>query len=169
MPFHNPASTPVPKAASSTTGRLCPDTVMEAAVAPAMAITAPTERSIPPVAMTSVIPMASSATGAARFRMSIGLPNRRPSCTIIWKKCGATRLSTSRTTSRAAICGVPVGQLNRRFDSPVCESERGITIYSLCRDGIHDRRNGQLIQRDLCHLFAIAHDDDAIGIAHQLF
>src|SRR5690606_23530709 len=162
------ASTPVPNAASSTTGRLCPATVIEAAVAPAIAITAPTERSIPPVAITSVIPIASSATGAARFKISIGLPNRRPSCTIIWKKCGATRLSTSSTSNSAAICGVPVGQLKRRFDSPVCGSERGITINSLCRDGIHDRRNGQFLQRDLGHLLAIAHDNDAIGIAHQL-
>ena len=32
-----------------------------------------------PVAITSVIPIASSATGAARFKISIGLPNRRPS------------------------------------------------------------------------------------------
>jgi hypothetical protein len=41
--------------------------------------------------------------------------------------------------------------------------------YSLCRNGIHDRRNGQLIQRDLRHLLAIAHDNDPIGITHQLF
>ena len=74
MPFHNPAS-----AANSTTGRLCPATVIEAAVAPAIAITAPTDRSMPPVAITSVMPIASSATGAARLRISIGLPNRRPS------------------------------------------------------------------------------------------
>jgi len=40
---------------------------------------APTERSIPPVAITSVMPIASSATGAARFKISIGLPNSRPS------------------------------------------------------------------------------------------
>ncbi len=87
---------------------------------------------------------------------------------MIWKKCGATRLSTSSTSSSATICGVPVGQLKRRFASPVCERERDITFDSLRRDGIHDRRNRQFIQRDLCHLFAIAHDDDAIGIANQL-
>ena len=81
-PFHNPARMPEPKAASSTTGRLCPATVIAAVVAPAMAITAPTERSMPPVAITSVIPIANSATGAARLRISIGLPNRRPSCKI---------------------------------------------------------------------------------------
>lgn len=44
-----------------------------------MAMTAPTDRSMPPVAITSVMPIASSATGAARLRISIGLPNRRPS------------------------------------------------------------------------------------------
>ena len=79
MPFHSPASAPAPSEASTTTARLCPATVIEAAVAPAIAITAPTDRSMPPVAITSVMPMASSATGAARLRISIGLPNRRPS------------------------------------------------------------------------------------------
>ena len=39
----------------------------------------------------------------------------------------------------------------------------------LCRNCVHDRRNGELPERDLRHLFAIAHDNDPIGIAHQLF
>ncbi|MNT40768.1 hypothetical protein D3C72_1771010 [compost metagenome] len=98
----------------------------------------------------------------------MGLPNSRPSCKMIWKKCGATRLSTTSTSSSATICGVPVGQLKRRLDSPGFGRERDITIDSLCRDGIHDRRNGEFIQRDLCHLLAIAHDNHAIGIPHQL-
>ena len=45
-----------------------------AAVAPEMATTAPTEMSMPRVAITSVIPSAMSMSGAARFRMSIRLP-----------------------------------------------------------------------------------------------
>ncbi len=167
-PFHSPASTPLPIAASSTTGRLCPATVIDAAVAPAMAMMAPTERSIPPVAITSVMPIASSATGAARLRMSMGLPNSRPSCRTIWKKCGATRLSATSTRISASSCGIPVGQLMRRFGWPVCGRDRGITLYSLCRNGIHDRRNRQLRERDLCHLLAVAHDDHPIGIADQL-
>ena len=130
MPFHSPASAPAPSEASSTTGRLCPATVIEAAVAPAIAITAPTDRSIPPVAITSVMPIASSATGAARLRISMGLPNRRPSWRTIWKKCGATRLSTASTSSSAIICGIPFGQLKRRFVWPVCGRDPGIMIYS---------------------------------------
>ena len=45
-----------------------------AATAPVIAITAPTDRSMPRVAMTRVMPIDSSATGAPRFRMSITLP-----------------------------------------------------------------------------------------------
>ncbi|GHM28842.1 hypothetical protein ECZU45_26290 [Escherichia coli] len=51
------------RALNKTIGRLNPATVIAAVVAPAIAITAPTERSIPPVAITSVIPIANSATG----------------------------------------------------------------------------------------------------------
>lgn len=54
---------PAPVALNKTIGRLNPATVIAAVVAPAIAITAPTERSIPPVAITSVIPIANSATG----------------------------------------------------------------------------------------------------------
>ena len=46
---------------------------------PEIAATAPTERSMPRVAMTSVIPSATSTTGAARRRMSTGAPYRLPS------------------------------------------------------------------------------------------
>ena len=45
-----------------------------AAMEPAIAITAPTDKSTPPVAMTSVIPSDKSMTGAARFKMSTRLP-----------------------------------------------------------------------------------------------
>ncbi|OPZ12213.1 MAG: hypothetical protein BWZ10_02102 [candidate division BRC1 bacterium ADurb.BinA364] len=43
-------------------------------MAPAMAITEPTLRSTPPVAITSVMPMASSMTFDPWLRMSIGVP-----------------------------------------------------------------------------------------------
>ena len=45
---------------------------------PLMAATAPTERSMPRVAMTSVMPSATRMIGAARRRMSISGPNRLP-------------------------------------------------------------------------------------------
>ncbi|EIT52133.1 hypothetical protein YPPY102_4416 [Yersinia pestis PY-102] len=56
-----------------------PALVNVAAVAPAIAMTAPTDKSMPPVAMTNVIPSANKATGAPRFKISIILPNSRPS------------------------------------------------------------------------------------------
>ena len=49
-------------------------TVAIAATVPLMATTAPTEMSMPRVAMTRVMPMAASASGAARLAMSIKLP-----------------------------------------------------------------------------------------------
>jgi hypothetical protein len=45
-----------------------------AAVAAAMATTAPTEMSRPRAAITSVMPADTSASGAARFRMSMRFP-----------------------------------------------------------------------------------------------
>ena len=44
------------------------------ASAPEIATTAPTERSMPPVAITSVMPSATSISGAPKRRMSIRLP-----------------------------------------------------------------------------------------------
>jgi hypothetical protein len=46
------------------------------AIAAEMAITAPTERSTPPVAITSVIPIANNINGTALFKTSIGFPYR---------------------------------------------------------------------------------------------
>lgn len=63
---------------------------------------------------------------------------------------------------------VPFGQVKRRFSGPVCERDRGIMGYSLCRNSVHDRRNRELGERDLRHLSAIAQDNDPIGVTHQL-
>ena len=59
--------------------RLLPSTtelppIIQAATAAAMATTAPTEMSMPRVAITSVMPSDTSISGAARLRMSIRLP-----------------------------------------------------------------------------------------------
>lgn len=59
-------------------------------------------------------------------------------------------------------------QVKRRFSGPVCERDRGIMGYSLCRNSVHDRRNRELGERDLRHLSAIAQDNDPIGVTHQL-
>src|SRR3712207_5283235 len=65
-----------------------------------MAATAPTDRSIPRVAMTSVIPKAMSRTGAVLRAMSTRFPNRCPSWIRTAKNEGSTaRLMDSSTTS----------------------------------------------------------------------
>ena len=58
-----------------TTGKGTPSVLINcAATAPAIAITAPTDRSTPPVAMTSAIPSASSITFDPWLRMSMKTP-----------------------------------------------------------------------------------------------
>ena len=74
MPFQRPQTRPMPSDTTMTTGIGYPSAISVAATAPQMAMTAPIERSIPRVAMTSVMPMVKRATGAARTRMSIRLP-----------------------------------------------------------------------------------------------
>ena len=74
-PFHAPSSTETPSAAAMAAGAETPcATTSCATTAPAMAMMAPTERSTPPVAMTRVMPSASSMTFAPWFRMSMRVP-----------------------------------------------------------------------------------------------
>ncbi len=80
-PFHKPHSAATPSAPTMASGmgkRLSvPATeppIIQAATAAAMATTAPTEMSMPRVAITIVMPSDTSTSGAARFRMSIRLP-----------------------------------------------------------------------------------------------
>ena len=73
--------------------------------APQIAITAPTDRSTPLVAITAVIPMARMATGAPRFSTSIRLPNKRPSCHVTEKNPGNSSQFTNRTAASAITCG----------------------------------------------------------------
>ena len=87
-------------------------------MAPAMATTAPTEMSIPPVAITSVMPVAMIMTGAAFFTMSTRLPNRWPSFNSRWKNPGVKRKSKSRmqtSVTRGQVRGNEVSRLRRAF------------------------------------------------------
>ena len=69
------------------------------AAAAEIAATAPTDRSMPRVEITRVIPRATSSVGAVRRRMVIRLPNRLPSTTRMSKKIGDLSLvATSRAT-----------------------------------------------------------------------
>ena len=85
-PLSSPQPRPTPSAASTTTGSGWPAMIIVAATAPAMAMTAPTERSTPLVAITIVMPIARMATGAPRLSTSMRLPNSRPSCRRMLKK-----------------------------------------------------------------------------------
>ena len=78
----------------------CADESMNvAAAAPAIAATAPTDRSMPRVAMTSVMPSPTSSVGAVRRRIVIRLPYRLPLTTRMSKKIGDfSRVATSRAT-----------------------------------------------------------------------
>jgi hypothetical protein len=69
--------------------------------APATHITAPTDRSMPPVAITSVMPAASMSTGALPRRMSISDPYRLPLLIVTWTKLGSLATFTPIRASRA--------------------------------------------------------------------
>jgi hypothetical protein len=78
------------------------------AIAPEIAITEPTDRSMPPVAMTRVMPSATSSSGALPRRMSGSVPKRCPSRTVMnWLE--VNMFTTSRATRMAA------GQNSRFF------------------------------------------------------
>ena len=90
-PFHSPHSAATPSAASDrqphreaahgfgAVRTISEPPIIAAATAAAIATTAPTEMSMPRVAITSVMPSETSTSGAARLRMSIRLPYRWPS------------------------------------------------------------------------------------------
>ncbi|UUZ81420.1 hypothetical protein LJK88_43355 [Paenibacillus sp. P26] len=60
--------------------------ISKQAMAPDIDTTDPTERSIPLVAITIVIPIEIRTSGAARFNISIKLPYKWPSFIVIDKK-----------------------------------------------------------------------------------
>jgi hypothetical protein len=119
-PFQTPSSSARPSAiaqATSTPDRLpwsSSPAMCRQASAPATDITEPTDRSMPPVAMTRVMPTATRISGALSRRMSIRLPYRWPWRSSIEKKLGVnSRLPSSSTTSASA------GQNNRCFSRAV--------------------------------------------------
>ena len=79
-PFHAPSATasasasPMPASAAPGLAGSGLPAIHVQATAPEIATTAPTDRSIPRVAITSVIPSAVSASGAPLCRMSTRLP-----------------------------------------------------------------------------------------------
>ena len=74
---------------------------MIAAIDAEIAMIAPTDRSTPPVAITSVMPMASSMIVDPLRRMSTRFPNRWPSTVSSAKKPGTAIRSKRRIMPRA--------------------------------------------------------------------
>ncbi len=73
------------------------------ATAPEMAMTAPTDRSMPPSAITTVMPRETSRIGVAKYRMLTRLPFRCPFLTPMEKNDGVKgRLNSSRATRISA-------------------------------------------------------------------
>ena len=83
-----------------------PAPIEAAAVAPAIAMTAPTERSMPRVAMTRVMPSA-RRDGAPRYQHVDEAAEERPSWRPRAKKSRKTSQLTKRTRISAASCGDP--------------------------------------------------------------
>ncbi len=107
-PFHAPSTseTSSAKATATSTVPTPPGSgdpsMMVRATAPETAITAPTDRSIPRVAMTIVMPSATSINGALLRRMSIRAPYSSPSCIVILRNVGRATALTVTSATRAA-------------------------------------------------------------------
>ncbi len=78
QPFHTPSTSERPSASPNAISVVPTPSVLSLihrqASAPLIATTAPTERSMPRVAITSVMPIAIRISGAPFFRMSTRLP-----------------------------------------------------------------------------------------------
>ena len=84
-------------------GVALPESASSPPATEAAATIEPTDRSMPPVAMTSVMPSATSSSGALVRRISTGAPKRWPSRTVMLRKLGrAAVLATSSANSAAS-------------------------------------------------------------------
>ena len=125
-PFHTPSrmDSPTPAAIATSTVPTLPGlpdpSMMVSVTAPEIAITAPTDRSMPRVAMTSVIPRATSISGALCRRMSIGAPYSSPSRSVTLMNRGRTAVFSTTSASRQA-----AGQNRRCFVSRVTPGSLG--------------------------------------------
>src|SRR5471032_2505069 len=194
-PFHSPHSNAAPMAAhkAQTIGVLatysgtpfCITIVPPmsiAATVPLIATTAPTEMSMPRVAITSVMPRAASTSGAARLAMSIKLPYRWPSLISRWKKPGTSNRSTSSSKTSAASGRNKGWRTNMdAVDGEVglaaavtpaaarvaAISFNGLFMDVSCGDHLQHRAFVQRTARVLAASFAVAHDDDTVAHAQH--
>ncbi len=108
-PFHTPrtkdSASAIPTA-TRTVVRLSgvgDDAMKLSATAPEIATTAPTDRSMPRVAMTRVMPSATTSSGSPFFSRLTSDPKRCPSCSRMDRKLGRLTVLTASSTTSATI------------------------------------------------------------------
>src|SRR3990167_3632445 len=168
-PFHSPpiSATPMaPRMAIGNGNRLSvPDTdppIIQAATAAAMATVAPTEMSMPRVAITNVMPSDTSTSGAARFRMSMRLPYRCPARHSMRRKLALKAVLTASNSS-----SVMMGHARRWRSSAAKREGEGERSSMFCGDEFVDGVFAAA-RRQLTHLVAVAEHHDAVRHAHHL-
>ena len=135
-------------------------TIRTPATAPAIATTAPTEMSMPPVAITRVIPMATIITGAAFLTTSIRLPKRWPSLTSTWKKPGVKKQVEEQDHRQRD------ERPDQRARTSTRSGERSRAPSSagpLLGDGVHDGLLVDPLRVQLADLDAVAQHGDAVA------
>src|SRR6478735_10027703 len=166
-PFQSPSRTQTARAIEQPTTTVPSEpafglpTMCTQATAPAIAAIAPTERSMPRVAITSVMPRAASRIGAVLRAMSTRLPKRWPSCMRMSKKFGfATTLTTSSTTRASA------GQ--RSWWPRTLRMGSLLLGAGLARDDLEDVADREVVVGALVDLAAVPHHDDAVAEPEDL-
>src|SRR5690349_23116213 len=132
------------------------------ATAAEMAAMAPTERSMPRVAITRVMPRATSSTGALLRTMSMRLPYRWPSCIRMSRNPGFATTLTTSSTSRART-GHTSWCWRIRW-RPVGDSGMGtLLLAGLARDDLEDVADTDVVVGALVDLAPVAHDHEAVA------
>src|SRR4051794_27394446 len=174
-PFHRPSTTQTAvarKQASTAVPTADSDDASEMktqATAPAIAAMAPTDRSMPRVAITSVMPRPTSNTGAELRAMSITLPYMCPctSCTERKSECAIRLITISVST---APTGHTSGLVRRRCRTGVRGSDM-IALLARLRagDDLEHVAHLHVVVGPLVDLASVAHDDEGVGEPKPLF
>src|SRR3954470_10029921 len=178
-PFQTPHSALTPSVAARISGaEACDCVARSAATEPAIAMTAPTERSTPPVAITSVIPSAASAAGAPRFTTSTRLPYNRPSRTVSERNPEVNNplnssSAASASTGQAVLLHVIDTRGARRPARSTSGGDGGVTgsvaFTGWGGDGAHNVLDVDLVTGKLSHFGAVAQHGHAVRHANDLF
>src|SRR5262249_40688716 len=123
--------------------------------APVIATTEPTERSTPPVAITSVMPSESSMMREPCVRMSIGVPKRWPFSTVILRNAGLNA-AFSATSAISPTAGQNIGEPVSRL------------VMMPSRHQAHQPLRRDLAAGDFAGELALAQHEHARAVAHDL-